>query len=111
MGGAPFRKDISWDEIAKHNQPHDGWLVLNGTVYNVGPYLHYHPGGIDIFTKPKLLLGADGTKAFSKYHPWVSIEGLIGTLAIGTAAANVPPSVEEEGESDCDDDDDDSDLE
>ncbi|VEU42973.1 unnamed protein product [Pseudo-nitzschia multistriata] len=92
-----FRKDIPWEEISRHNKVHDGWMVLNGIVYDIGPYLPYHPGGIEIFTKTNLL-GADGTKAFAKHHPWVSIEGFIGTLAIGTVAADIPPSLEEDEE-------------
>ena len=85
--GAPLRKNIPWEEIRKHNQPHDCWMVLRGVVYNIGPYLAYHPGGKEIFSKLKLL-GADGTEAYDKYHPWVSIEGLIGTLAIGTVLSD-----------------------
>ena len=61
-------------------------MVLRGVVYNIGPYLAYHPGGKEIFSKLELL-GADGTEAYDKYHSWVSIEGLIGTLAIGTVAS------------------------
>jgi cytochrome b involved in lipid metabolism len=83
--GAPYREHIPWDEVRKHNQPHDCWMVLRGVVYNIGPYLAYHPGGIEIFSKAKLL-GEDGTKLFDKYHPWVSIEGLIETLTIGSVA-------------------------
>ena len=84
--GAPYRRNIPWEEIRKHNQPHDCWMVLRGVVYNIGPYLAYHPGGKEIFSKLELL-GADGTEAYDKYHSWVSIEGLIGTLAIGTVAS------------------------
>lgn len=81
--GAPFRKNIPWEEIRQHNKPYDGWMVLRGTVYNVGPYLAYHPGGIDIMKK---VLGKDGTELFDKYHRWVNIESLIGTLEIGSVA-------------------------
>ena len=83
--GAPYRKNIPWEEIRTHNQPHDCWMVLRGIVYNIGPYLAYHPGGVEIFSKANVL-GADGTKLFDKYHKWVSIEGLVGTLAIGSVA-------------------------
>lgn len=86
--GQPFRKDISLEEVQQHNRPHDGWMVLRGVVYNIGPYLAYHPGGEEILHK---VLGKDGTKLFDKYHPWVSIEGLIGTLAIGTLATTTTP--------------------
>ncbi len=81
--GAPLRRNISWEEIRQHNKPYDGWTVLRGTVYNIGPYLAYHPGGIQIMKK---VLGEDGTELFDKYHGWVNIESLIGTLEIGTVA-------------------------
>mmetsp|Transcript_29851 Transcript_29851/g.63913 ORF Transcript_29851/g.63913 Transcript_29851/m.63913 type:complete len:242 (-) Transcript_29851:24-749(-) len=83
--GAPYRRDIPWEEIKQHDKPHDCWMVLRGTVYNIGPYLSYHPGGIKIFSRNNLM-GGDGSKFFDKYHSWVSIEGLVGVLAIGTAA-------------------------
>eukprot|EP00537_Pseudo-nitzschia_pungens_P010578 CAMPEP_0172389156 /NCGR_PEP_ID=MMETSP1061-20121228/6126_1 /TAXON_ID=37318 /ORGANISM="Pseudo-nitzschia pungens, Strain cf. pungens" /LENGTH=190 /DNA_ID=CAMNT_0013119243 /DNA_START=438 /DNA_END=1010 /DNA_ORIENTATION=+ len=101
-GGAPLRTGIPWLEIKSHDRPHDAWVVLKGTVYNLGPYIPYHPGGAEIF---KGLLGRDATGAFEKHHPWVSIDGLIGTLAIGTAATR--DSVEDDDDSDDDDDDDD----
>mmetsp|Transcript_34013 Transcript_34013/g.81767 ORF Transcript_34013/g.81767 Transcript_34013/m.81767 type:complete len:249 (-) Transcript_34013:71-817(-) len=81
--GQPLRRDISRDEIAQHNKNHDGWIILRGNVYNVGPYLPYHPGGRSIF---KNVLGKDGDVLFDKYHRWVNIDGLIGPLLIGTAA-------------------------
>jgi cytochrome-b5 reductase len=81
-GEAP-RRDIPWEEIRQHNKNHDGWVVLRGKVYNIGPYLPYHPGGVAVFRK---VLGGDGTAMFDKYHRWVNIDGLIGPLFIGTAA-------------------------
>eukprot|EP00553_Chaetoceros_curvisetus_P008953 CAMPEP_0204631012 /NCGR_PEP_ID=MMETSP0717-20131115/21819_1 /ASSEMBLY_ACC=CAM_ASM_000666 /TAXON_ID=230516 /ORGANISM="Chaetoceros curvisetus" /LENGTH=166 /DNA_ID=CAMNT_0051648469 /DNA_START=26 /DNA_END=523 /DNA_ORIENTATION=- len=92
--GAPFRQ-ISMEEVALHNQVHDGWMVLHGKVYNIGPYLHYHPGGVDIM---KSSLGKDGTVLFEKYHRWVNIENLIGKLLLGyllegkqQSQLNMPP--------------------
>lgn len=84
LKGSPRRRDIPLEEIRTHNKNHDAWVILRGTVYNIGPYLPYHPGGIDIF---KNVLGKDATTMFDKYHRWVSIDGLIEPLAIGTAAS------------------------
>ena len=42
--GQPYRK-IKMSEIQLHDKVHDGWIALHGKVYNIGPYLHYHPGG------------------------------------------------------------------
>ena len=79
--GAPVRRGIPIEEVRKHNKNYDGWIILRGRVYNVGPYLPYHPGGIEIF---KNVLGKDATSLFDKYHRWVNIDGLIGPLLLGT---------------------------
>lgn len=73
-GGAGLRHDIARDEIAQHDSIHDAWLIVNHKVYNVTPYLHYHPGGIAIM---KHTLGKDATALFDKYHPWVNIDGYV----------------------------------
>jgi cytochrome b involved in lipid metabolism len=77
--GQPIRR-IPMDEIKQHSSVYDGWIVLRGKVYNLSPYLAYHPGGEAIF---KQVLGRDATTLFDKYHRWVSEEGLIGKLLIG----------------------------
>ena len=71
--GQPFRS-IKMSEIKTHDKVHDGWISLHGKVYNIGPYLHYHPGGVDIFLP---CLGADASKLFDKFHRWVNIEKLV----------------------------------
>ena len=81
--GNPIRRDITPQEVAQHNRNHDGWIILRGRVYNIGPYLPYHPGGVNIF---KSVLGKDATTLFDKYHRWVNIDGLIGPLLLGTVA-------------------------
>lgn len=78
--GAPLRRTIPLDEVQRHNKPHDAWMILRGRVYNIGPYLAYHPGGQQIL---KGVLGKDGTALFDRYHRWVNIEGLIGPLLLG----------------------------
>lgn len=78
--GKPIRKAITLQEIGQHNDNFDAWIALRGKVYNITPYLPYHPGGVDIF---KGALGKDCTKLFDKYHRWVNIDGLIGPLLIG----------------------------
>ncbi|CAN0457521.1 unnamed protein product, partial [Laminaria digitata] len=49
-------------------------------VYNLTPFLHYHPGGV-----PEIMKGAgrDCTALFDKYHPWVNFDTLVGNLYIG----------------------------
>jgi cytochrome b involved in lipid metabolism len=83
LQGQPPRRNIPLEEIRQHNKNYDAWIILRGRVYNIGPYLPYHPGGVAIF---KNVLGKDATSMFDKYHRWVNIDGLIGSLMIGTAA-------------------------
>ena len=68
--GQPLRA-IPMSEIQLHDKVHDAWISLHGKVYNIGPYLHYHPGGVDIFDK---CLGGDSSLLFDQYHRWVNIE-------------------------------------
>ena len=36
--------EVTPKELRKHNRRTNCWLALNGTVYNVTPYMDYHPG-------------------------------------------------------------------
>ncbi|KAI0126705.1 hypothetical protein BJ170DRAFT_415616 [Xylariales sp. AK1849] len=58
----------------------DAWTALGGRVYNITPYLPFHPGG-----EPELLrvAGRDGTKLFGEIHPWVNYEGMLASSLIG----------------------------
>ncbi|KAK4229220.1 cytochrome b5 reductase 4 [Podospora fimiseda] len=58
----------------------DAWSVFNGKVYNLTPYLPFHPGG-----EPELLrcAGRDGTQLFGEIHPWVNYEGMLSACLIG----------------------------
>jgi cytochrome b involved in lipid metabolism len=56
------------------------WMELGGLVYNVTPYLPFHPGGV-----PELMRGAgrNGTKLFGEIHPWVNYEGMLSSCLVG----------------------------
>ncbi|WYZ43903.1 hypothetical protein EsH8_VII_000339 [Colletotrichum jinshuiense] len=58
----------------------DAWMALGGRVYNITPYLPYHPAG-----EPELLRGAgrDGTKLFGEVHPWVNYETMLSACLVG----------------------------
>ena len=65
LDGGKRRKDITMEEVATHGTEADGWTVLRGKVYNLSPYLDFHPGGRKILTQS---LGKDCTALFESYH-------------------------------------------
>ena len=64
----------------------DAWSTWQGRVYNVTPYLDFHPGG-----KAELLRGAgkvgEAEKLFGEVHPWVNWEGILGECLVGIMVA------------------------
>ena len=61
--GQPPRRGIPMSEVAMHNTEDDAWTVFRGRVFNITPYLHYHPGGVDILMEGA---GKDCTDLFNK---------------------------------------------
>lgn len=55
-------------------------MVVRGVVYDVTPYLEYHPGGISIMMSG---VGRDATKLFEKYHAWVNPEFMLERCVVG----------------------------
>jgi len=60
----------------------DAWGVWQAKVYNLTPYMKFHPGGVD-----QLMKGAgkegEGEKLFNEVHPWVSWENMLGECLVG----------------------------
>ena len=51
------------EELAKHNTETDCWIAFRGHVYNVTPYMEFHPGGVDELMRAA---GSDGTQLFDE---------------------------------------------
>lgn len=47
--------------LKQHNKRADAWSAFNGKVYNITPYLSFHPGGERELMR---VAGRDGTKLF-----------------------------------------------
>ncbi|XP_076076917.1 cytochrome b5 reductase 4-like isoform X2 [Mytilus galloprovincialis] len=79
--------DISVEELTKHNKQEDAWIAIRGKVYNVTPYMEYHPGGIE-----ELMRGAglDGTQLFDEVHKWVNFESMLEKCYIGKLKVTTP---------------------
>ena len=76
----PSPREVTRDELAKHVTYSDCWTILHGKVYNITPYLVYHPGG-----KRELMKGAgkDCTALFEKFHAYVQYEVILAKCYIG----------------------------
>ena len=51
--------------LKMHNKKDDAWTAIQGKVYNITPYLPYHPGGEKELMR---VAGRDGTKLFCEIH-------------------------------------------
>ncbi|KAJ0233906.1 Cytochrome b5 domain-containing protein RLF [Hirschfeldia incana] len=80
LKGESNRRLISMDEVKKHKTGDSMWTVLKGRVYNISPYMNFHPGGVDMLMKA---VGRDGTFLFNKYHAWVSYDILLEKCLVG----------------------------
>jgi hypothetical protein len=49
--------------LKQHNKRDDAWTAISGKVYNITPYLPYHPGGEKELMR---VAGRDGTKLFGE---------------------------------------------
>eukprot|EP00271_Cylindrocystis_brebissonii_P002545 TRINITY_DN13239_c0_g1_i2.p1 TRINITY_DN13239_c0_g1~~TRINITY_DN13239_c0_g1_i2.p1 ORF type:complete len:189 (-),score=35.20 TRINITY_DN13239_c0_g1_i2:930-1496(-) len=74
------RRRVSIAEVREHKSGEAIWTILFGNVYNISPYLKYHPGGVEILMK---VAGRDATALFNKYHAWVNYQFMLEKCFIG----------------------------
>ncbi|XP_023561847.1 fatty acid desaturase 2-like protein FADS2P1 isoform X2 [Octodon degus] len=78
----------TWQEIQKHNQEGDQWLVISRKVYNVTEWAFKHPGGQRVITH---YAGEDATDAFRAMHLDLDMVTLyLKPLLIGELAPGEP---------------------
>lgn len=74
----------------------NAWGVWQGKVYNLTPYLKFHPGGVG-----EILRAAgkthEGEKLFMEVHPWVSWEAMLGECLVGVLVGEGEGEGEGEG--------------
>ncbi|KAH6760455.1 cytochrome B5 isoform E [Perilla frutescens var. hirtella] len=51
-----------FEEVLKHNKLEDCWIIVNGKVYDVTPFMAEHPGGDEV------ILSSTGKDATSDYE-------------------------------------------
>ncbi|XP_004673714.1 PREDICTED: cytochrome b5 reductase 4 [Condylura cristata] len=75
--------EVTEEELKKHNKKDDCWICIRGCVYNVSPYMEYHPGGEDELMRAA---GSDGTDLFDQVHRWVNYESMLKECLVGRMA-------------------------
>ncbi|KAG8100251.1 hypothetical protein GUJ93_ZPchr0013g37870 [Zizania palustris] len=80
LKGQSNRRLVSLEEVKQHKTGDCIWTVLKGRVYNIAPYMKFHPGGADMLIKAA---GKDSTAMFNKYHAWVNAELLLEKCLVG----------------------------
>ncbi|KAH6804088.1 cytochrome B5 isoform E [Perilla frutescens var. frutescens] len=51
-----------FEEVVKHNKLEDCWIIVNGKVYDVTPFMEEHPGGDEV------ILSSTGKDATTDYE-------------------------------------------
>lgn len=73
-------------ELRLHNKRDDAWAAFNGKVYNITPYLNFHPGGEKELMR---VAGRDGTKLFCTSYATPAYSVLTVVIALTHAWVNV----------------------
>jgi cytochrome b involved in lipid metabolism len=102
LKGASRKRKISMEEVVTHATEADGWTVFKGKVYNLSPYLGFHPGGKKILLS---IIGKDCTAQFNKFHAWINGEFMMEKCRVGVLDTAEPGSDDEDDEDEDDDDD------
>ncbi|ODV82269.1 cytochrome b5 [Suhomyces tanzawaensis NRRL Y-17324] len=76
----PQYVQIPKEELKKHKTQEDCWTCINGRVFNITPYINFHPGGVEEIMK---CAGRDGTALFNKYHSWVNADRMLENCMVG----------------------------
>ncbi|KAF8271135.1 cytochrome b5-like heme/steroid binding domain-containing protein [Lactarius quietus] len=79
-GGATSLARIPPSVLRMHNKRDDAWAAFSGKVYNITPYLAFHPGGEKELMR---VAGRDGTKLFALTHAWVNVDFMLDSCLIG----------------------------
>ncbi|KAF8730595.1 hypothetical protein AX14_005403 [Amanita brunnescens Koide BX004] len=69
--------------LKQHNKRDDAWAAFNGKVYNITPYLSFHPGGEKELMR---VAGRDGTRLFGLTHAWVNVDFMLAACLVGFLA-------------------------
>lgn len=73
-------KEITKEELSKHNSKDDPWMAIGGRVYAIKDYMDSHPGGAEVLMEKA---GLDGTEDFKQIGHGSNARALMKKYVIG----------------------------
>ncbi|KAF2088993.1 cytochrome b5, partial [Saccharata proteae CBS 121410] len=88
LSGVPNLQRVTPSLLKAHNgrrnkttgETMPAWSAYQGKVYNITPYLPFHPGGEGELRRAA---GKDGEKLFAEVHPWVNWDNMLSECVVG----------------------------
>jgi len=82
LAGVPNFQRVTPSMLKQHNgrKGKPAWSSYLGKVYNITPYVPFHPGGAGELLRAA---GKDGAKLFMEVHPWVNWENMLNSCLVG----------------------------
>ncbi|KAF5342353.1 hypothetical protein D9611_001935 [Ephemerocybe angulata] len=80
LRGVDSLQRITPSMLKQHNKKDDAWSAFYGKVYNITPYIPFHPGGEKELMR---VAGRDGTKLFATTHGWVNADFMLDACLVG----------------------------
>jgi len=80
--------------LLKHYNGRKGkpaWSSYQGKVYNISPYIPFHPGGEGELRRAA---GKDGEKLFLEVHPWVNWDNMLSQCLVGILVSENDPKAD-----------------
>ncbi|GAA5813212.1 hypothetical protein MFLAVUS_006686 [Mucor flavus] len=87
-------KKYTIEEVTKHQQADDCWIIVHDKIYDISPFLNEHPGGKKVLLKAG---GTDATRQFDAFHSPAVLQNIAAKYLIGEIG------VENQEEADTDD--------
>ncbi|XP_076946118.1 cytochrome b5-like [Bidens hawaiensis] len=79
---------LSLDEVSKHDNKNDCWLIISGKVYNITPFLDDHPGGDEVLV---LATKKDATEDFEDVGHSQNARDMLKDYYVGDIDINTMP--------------------
>lgn len=73
--------------LKQHNSREDAWTAIHGKVYNITPYMAFHPGGEKELMR---VAGRDGTRLFALTHAWINADFMLDACLVGFLVSESP---------------------